>query len=63
MSDDTPFEFVDEVQISDYVYCKIDVDKDLHIIDTFLGERRMVLPSEEAIAVAKFILKYFESEE
>ena len=58
---DSPFEFIEEAQISDYVSCLIDVDKDVHIVDTFIEERRFVLPKEEAVEVAKFILKYYES--
>ena len=49
-----------EQQISDYVRVIIDEDEDVHIIDTFMEETKNILPKDEALGVAKFILEFFE---
>ena len=47
-----------EQAISDYVRVIIDDDEDVHIIDEFLGERtESILPKDEALGVAKYILQ------
>jgi hypothetical protein len=48
-----------EEKISDYVKVIIDEDEDVHIIDQFLEVTESILPKDEAIGVAKYILKYF----
>ena len=49
-----------EEKISDYVKVIIDEDDDVHIIDEFLEVTESILPKDEAIGVAKYILKYFK---
>ncbi|MCH8907204.1 MAG: hypothetical protein IH840_08960 [Candidatus Heimdallarchaeota archaeon] len=44
-------------KISDYVTVLIDSDDDVHIIDNFLGKTEAVLPKDEALGVAKYILE------
>ena len=51
-----------EKQISDYVLVKIDQDDDVHIIDTFLETTEAVLPKDEALGVAKYIIEILNSE-
>ncbi|MHA2091015.1 MAG: hypothetical protein ACW98K_09165 [Candidatus Kariarchaeaceae archaeon] len=46
-----------EQAISDYVTVIIDEDEDVHIIDNFLERTENILPKEEAVAVAKYILE------
>lgn len=49
-------------QISDYVEVIIDEDEDVHIFDTFLGQTtESILPKEEALAVAKYIVQELEN--
>lgn len=49
-----------EKQVSDFVTVKIDEDDDVHIINNFLENKLMVLPKDEAVAVAKFILEILD---
>ena len=49
-----------EEKISDYVKVIIDEDDDVHIIDEFLEVTESILPKDEAIGVAKYILNYFK---
>ncbi|MHA2169103.1 MAG: hypothetical protein ACXAB7_04345 [Candidatus Kariarchaeaceae archaeon] len=46
-----------EQAISDYVTVIIDEDEDVHIIDNFLERTENILPKEEAVEVAKYILE------
>lgn len=55
-----PAKILGEKQISNYVYVSIDEDFDVTILDTFMGETKSILPKEEAIEVAKFIVDFFE---
>ena len=48
-----------EEKISDYVRVIIDEDEDVHIIDEFLEITESILPKDEAIGVAKYILNHF----
>ncbi len=47
----------EQMKISDYVIVIIDSDKDVHIIDTFLEDTKLILPKEEAVKVAEYIIK------
>lgn len=49
-----------EGKISDYVTVIIDEDEDVHIIDQFMERTENILPKDEAIGVAKYILKQFK---
>ena len=58
--DDEPAKIMGEAQISSYVHVSIDEDLDVTILDSFMGETKSILPKDEAIGVARFILEFFE---
>jgi hypothetical protein len=56
-----PAKILAEKQISDFVEVIIDEDFDVTIIDNFMGVTKSVLPKEEAVGVAQFIVEFFEN--
>lgn len=55
-----PAKVLGEKQISDYLHVSIDEDFDVTIVDSFMGETRTVRPKEEAVAVSRYILEFFD---
>ena len=55
-----PAKILGEKQISDFVHVSIDEDYDVTIVDNFMGETKSILPQDEAIGVARFIMEFFD---